>query len=165
MTDNRNLFLAIALSIVVLIGWQYFIGMPQMVLSGSPATLWSGEPVLAGEEDKDVPVRVTLPDGGVINISGRNGTATFGATDKVGIYEAEWAAAGNAPAKKSYFAVNLMSPAESDIRPEALQAPSGSNVQQRPGVAVQNKEIWQWFAAAALAVLLAEWWIYHRRIG
>jgi YidC/Oxa1 family membrane protein insertase len=30
MTDNRNLILAIALSIVVLIGWQYFIARPQI---------------------------------------------------------------------------------------------------------------------------------------
>jgi YidC/Oxa1 family membrane protein insertase len=29
-TDNRNMLLAIALSAIVLIGWQYFVGMPQM---------------------------------------------------------------------------------------------------------------------------------------
>jgi YidC/Oxa1 family membrane protein insertase len=30
MQDNKNLLLAIALSVVVLLGWNYFIGMPQM---------------------------------------------------------------------------------------------------------------------------------------
>ncbi len=30
MTDNKNTILAIVLSAIVLIGWQYFIGMPQM---------------------------------------------------------------------------------------------------------------------------------------
>ncbi len=29
MTDNRNMFIAIGLSLVILIGWQYFYGMPQ----------------------------------------------------------------------------------------------------------------------------------------
>src|SRR5262245_11765345 len=28
--DNKNLLIAIALSLVVLIGWNYFIGMPQL---------------------------------------------------------------------------------------------------------------------------------------
>ena len=26
-----------------------------------------------------------------------------------------------------------------------------------------NLEIWRWFAAVAFAVLLFEWWFYHRR--
>ena len=30
MPDNKNLFLAIALSILVIVGWQYFLGAPQM---------------------------------------------------------------------------------------------------------------------------------------
>src|SRR5262245_25055034 len=30
MTDNKNTILAIVLSAIVLLGWQFFIGMPQM---------------------------------------------------------------------------------------------------------------------------------------
>ncbi|MDB5599952.1 MAG: rane protein insertase, YidC/Oxa1 family protein, partial [Xanthobacteraceae bacterium] len=30
MTDNKNTLIAIVLSALVLIGWQYFVGMPQM---------------------------------------------------------------------------------------------------------------------------------------
>ncbi|MDE1568665.1 membrane protein insertase YidC [Aquabacter sediminis] len=29
MTDNRNMFIAIGLSLAILLGWQYFFGMPQ----------------------------------------------------------------------------------------------------------------------------------------
>jgi YidC/Oxa1 family membrane protein insertase len=29
MSDNRNMFIAIALSMAILVGWQYFFGMPQ----------------------------------------------------------------------------------------------------------------------------------------
>ena len=29
-TDNKNMLLAIVLSAIVLIGWQYFVGLPQM---------------------------------------------------------------------------------------------------------------------------------------
>ena len=28
--DTKNLFLAIALSVVVLVGWQYFVGAPKL---------------------------------------------------------------------------------------------------------------------------------------
>ena len=30
MTDNKNTFLAIVLSAIVLLAWQFFVGMPQM---------------------------------------------------------------------------------------------------------------------------------------
>src|SRR3977135_3892874 len=30
MMDNKNTLIAIALSAIVLLGWQYFVGMPQM---------------------------------------------------------------------------------------------------------------------------------------
>src|SRR5215217_2820025 len=30
MTDNKNTIIAIVLSAIVLLGWQYFVGMPQM---------------------------------------------------------------------------------------------------------------------------------------
>src|SRR3954454_9941459 len=30
MTDNKNTLIAIVLSAIVLLGWQYFVGMPQM---------------------------------------------------------------------------------------------------------------------------------------
>ncbi len=30
MNDTKNLFLAIALSVMVLVGWQYFVGAPKL---------------------------------------------------------------------------------------------------------------------------------------
>ena len=30
MTDQKNTLIAIVLSAIVLIGWQYFVGLPQM---------------------------------------------------------------------------------------------------------------------------------------
>ena len=30
MDNHRNTILAIALSVIVLLGWQYFVGMPQL---------------------------------------------------------------------------------------------------------------------------------------
>ena len=39
MNDQKNMILAIALSALVLIGWQYFIGMPQMEKQKTEAQL------------------------------------------------------------------------------------------------------------------------------
>ena len=84
-------------------------------------------------------------------------------TEKVGFYEVEWKGETE---KKSLVAVNLLSPIESDIRPQPLQTrEGGSKVQEMESVARQNKEIWKWLAAAGLVVMLVEWWAYHRRVA
>ena len=36
MNDQKNTIIAIALSAAVLIGWQYFVGMPQQVPGWAP---------------------------------------------------------------------------------------------------------------------------------
>jgi hypothetical protein len=137
--------------------------MGQMVSSGTPAKLWNADPSLHG----DAKVRVDLPEnagGGAVEVSAKDGTADFGATDKVGFYQAHW------PAQKgddiqSLFAVNLLNATESSIAPQSLQSTASNAVAEVTSVARVNREIWQWFAAAALGVLLLEWWAYHRRLG
>ncbi len=84
-----------------------------------------------------------------------------GATDHVGYYEVTPATGGD----KKLFAVNLLSSSESDIRPRSLQSANGGNIEEVSSVAAVNKEIWRWLAAGALLVLLAEWWVYHRRVA
>jgi hypothetical protein len=106
---------------------------------------------------------VRAPDGSVFEVTGRDGAAEFGQTDKLGFYEVAWNGEG---AKQSLFSVNLLSPSESDIRPQSLQeANGGAKVQEMESVARQNREIWRWLAAAGLMVLMVEWWAYHRRVG
>src|SRR5215218_9789667 len=39
MTDNKNTIIAIVLSAIVLLGWQYFVGMPQMERQRQEAVL------------------------------------------------------------------------------------------------------------------------------
>lgn len=131
---------------------RHFIGLSQLIASGTPAKLWD-----IGGHDGNEPVTVHTPDGGAVKLIPKDGTAEFANTDKAGFYEV---VSGE---KHSQFAVNLLSSTESDIRPRALQASSGSNVEGDATVTVQNKEVWPWVAIAALVVLLIEWWVYHRR--
>src|SRR5258706_5515887 len=44
MNDQKNMILAIALSALVLIGWQYFIGMPQVEKQKQDAQLRQQQP-------------------------------------------------------------------------------------------------------------------------
>ena len=61
------------------------------------------------------------------------------------------------------FCVNLLDAAESDTTPKAeLQFGKYAKVASTT-VRRANLEIWRWIAAAALAVLMFEWWYYHRR--
>ncbi|MGE0432752.1 MAG: VWA domain-containing protein [Planctomycetota bacterium] len=66
-------------------------------------------------------------------------------------------------------ALNLVNPDESDIRPRdsiAVQDTStGAQklVETDDSVIHQNIELWPWLLGLAMAVLLVEWWIFHRR--
>ncbi len=137
---------------------RHFIGMPQMLAAGNPARLWGG--VGAGSEAR---VRVTMPDGEVVEVSAKDGVAEFGDTDALGFYEVRWPADGGE--RVSLFAVNLLHAGESDIRPQSLQTGTGGNVQESTSVARVNREVWRWLAVAALVILLLEWWAYHRRVA
>ena len=59
--------------------------------------------------------------------------------------------------------MNVMDPIESNITPRdelslgRYQKVSASTIKRA------NLEIWRWIAAGALAVLLFEWWFYHKR--
>jgi hypothetical protein len=136
---------------------RHFIGMPQILASGQAAKLWDvGGAAGGGGGEK---VRIREPDGTVVEVAAKDGAAEFAGTDHVGFYEVE------SGGKKGLFAVNLLSPAESRIAPMSLQTGSGGNVEESKGVASVNKEVWAWLAAAALVVLMAEWYVYHRRIA
>jgi hypothetical protein len=132
---------------------RHYIGMPQLLATGTPAKLWD-----LGE-DAGSSVKVNGPNGAVETSPVKDGSAEFEHTDKAGFYEV------NAGSKTSLFAANLLSSTESDIGPKSLQTTTGGNVEEAASVTSVNKEVWQWLAIAALVVLLLEWWVYHRRIA
>jgi Ca-activated chloride channel family protein len=75
----------------------------------------------------------------------------------LGVYTiyANQAAVGN-------FAVNLFDPFESNIRPESSIRIGRDSVSATAPQEQGTLEIWPWIAAAAFALLLIEWWVYHR---
>jgi hypothetical protein len=134
---------------------RHFIGMPQLVAAGNTAKLY-------GTGDH---AQVTLPNGDTLDVPAKDGIAEFAQTDHLGFYEVGWPAASpQNGATSTLFAVNLINPTESDIRPQPLQA-AANTVRTSTSVARVNREIWRWLAAVALVILLLEWWAYHRRVA
>ncbi len=60
------------------------------------------------------------------------------------------------------FTVNLFEPLESRIRPAAAITVGRVEVPAAAPQAEGQLEIWPWLAGLAFALLLLEWWLYHR---
>ncbi|MEX0887520.1 MAG: VWA domain-containing protein [Phycisphaeraceae bacterium] len=114
------------------------------------------------------PATLTARAGGE---GGGGGGAVLPAFPRVGLYEARGVAV-QPPYDR--LAVNLLDATESDIRPVhelALVSGGGggggggsgqaSAARDEDGV---RREVWPWFAAAALVVLMIEWVVYTRRM-
>ena len=82
----------------------------------------------------------------------------FTNTNQLGIYTVE-----RDDGTLRSFAVNLLDPNESNIEPR----PSIQIGNERLTAGQQStppREMWKWFALAALLLLLLEWYIYNRRV-
>ena len=103
--------------------------------------------------------QITLPDGTVKDLkTDTNATGVvFGETFRQGKYKLK------AGTNETTFCVALLDEAESNIKPrEELQFGKYTRVSATT-VHRTNLELWRSIAAIALAVLLFEWWYYHRR--
>jgi Ca-activated chloride channel family protein len=121
-----------------------------LIKAGDPFRLTLSAPVASAE--------VKLPDGKntTLNLDGAN-EIVFGDTAKQGIYQLR------VGTNEVTFCANLLDSAESNIRPrEELKFGEYTRVEATI-VQRTNMELWRTLAAIGLAVLLFEWWWYHRR--
>lgn len=109
---------------------------------------------------------ITRPDGRKDTLPATPTAAPlYDRTDTVGVYRA------TGKEFEQTFAVSLLSPSESDIRPVArpvvvvTDAPDEGKAGVTNRGTVVRREVWQWLALAALVILCAEWFVYHRRLG
>ena len=61
------------------------------------------------------------------------------------------------------FTVNLMDAGETDIAPRDELPFGQSGRTLATEVKQANTELWRWIALAGLAMLMFEWWFYHKR--
>ncbi|HYG33406.1 MAG TPA: VWA domain-containing protein, partial [Clostridia bacterium] len=126
---------------------------------GGQLLVKGGEAFRLGLAAPEKTAQVTLPDGTTrkLELNPNANELVFGDTYKQGIYRLRLGT------NETTFCVNLLDPAESNIKPrDELQlgkyARVAATTQQRA-----NMELWRTIAWLGLAVLMFEWWYYHRR--
>jgi len=149
--------------------WPLRISFPMFIANAmewlNPATtksqqlmLHAGEPFRFSLTQPIASAEVTLPSGTreTIAISG-NREIIFGNTDRQGTYYL------HAGSNDVTFCVNVLDATESNTKPrEELQLGKFNKVGATE-FKQASVEFWHWIAAGALAVLMFEWWYYHRR--
>ena len=122
-----------------------------MVRAGDSLRIALGPTVTAAE--------VTKPDGSTrrLALEPNARELIFGETSLQGVYHLKTGT------NEITFCVNLLDAAESNIAPRE-ELPFGKYAKVTATTLKQaNLEAWRWLALAGLAVLLFEWWYYHRR--
>ena len=120
-----------------------------------------GQPVMLESPAVDKPLVVNTPGGKKIALpKARLGKFNFTGTGELGVYEV--LLDGKLLER---FAVNLFHPLESDIRPrkdiEVGRVPVKGRGQDWE---TARRELWKLLLLIGLAVLLFEWYIFHRRV-
>jgi len=128
----------------------------------APDGLRPGEPIAIRAQAATSGYRITLPDGSVQTFPVGEVPLSFSSTMQLGTYQVELIR-GMQVETSAAFAVNLFSPAESDIAPvDSITVGQTQIVDKKAGDEYGQRELWPWLAAAALAILFVEWWVYHR---
>lgn len=147
--------------------FQYLTQSQPIQISIPAAGFHPGDSVLIQPQHGIENIQIQDPSGRQFPLNAQESGALFSETGESGIYTVTFAGVdgptGKEKAFQDAFAVNLFSPLESDIHPaEAIQVGSSPVVAARQGELGQ-REYWPWLAGLALALLLVEWWLYHRR--
>jgi Ca-activated chloride channel family protein len=122
-----------------------------LVRAGDPFRVSLPQPVTSAQ--------ITLPDGSSkpLKVDTNANEIVFGETYREGVYKLK------AGTNETAFCVALLDATESNIKPrEELSFGKFARV-SATSVHRANMELWRTIAAVALAVLMFEWWYYHRR--
>jgi Ca-activated chloride channel homolog len=123
----------------------------------APDGLHPGDTLTIKPGSGDSAIAIDDPQGTRYSAAASAAGVVFADTHLVGVYSviSNQAVLGS-------FAVNLFDRAESNIRPAPAIRLGRTEVAAAAKSAVGQSEIWPWLAAAALGLLLVEWWLYQR---
>jgi hypothetical protein len=106
---------------------------------------------------------ITLPNGRTVTLTPEGSERVFVDTLQSGLYRVDLRKGGES-FKSEQFAVNLFDPVESDIEPQENVVIGTSTITQDAREETGRREFWPWLAGAGLAVLMVEWFAYHRSL-
>jgi hypothetical protein len=127
-----------------------------------PASIRAGDPVPVQPDPEAAEIAVTAPDGARHVLPVGEAAPVFAATGRLGVYWVEQSDRAGNTLRSSVFAVNLFDQAESNITPRDVVQVGRTEVMAAAQEEEGRREFWPWLAGAALAVLVIEWWFYHR---
>ncbi|MBN1967384.1 MAG: BatA and WFA domain-containing protein [Anaerolineae bacterium] len=133
-------------------------------VTDADAVLPPGAPVtIRFIEDADEAV-VVVPSGRQVRL-GPDGAADviFADTLEPGLYQVNLRR-DEQVLKSELFAVNLFDPEESKIAPERSVTVGTTTVSRDAKQETGRREYWPWVAGIGLALLVVEWWAYHRSL-
>jgi Ca-activated chloride channel family protein len=128
-------------------------------INASQLTIQTGKPLRWALSQTVPSAQIKSPDGTTRtwNVNPTTGELVFGDTLRQGVYEVK------AGTNQALFCANLLDAAESDTTPKnELKFGKYAKATASP-LRRASLEIWRWLAAVGLAVLMFEWWYYHRR--
>jgi Ca-activated chloride channel family protein len=149
--------------------WPLRVSFPMFIANAvewlNPASSKSREFLLhAGEPFRYAPaqpvdsVEVTLPNGAKKTLAAAgNREFVFGDTSRQGTYRLR------AGTNEVAFCVNVLDATESNTKPRDELQLGKFNTVGATEVKQASVEMWRWIAVVAVAVLMFEWWYYHRR--
>lgn len=149
--------------------WPLRISFPMFIANAvewlNPATTKSsqlmvhgGEPFRFALTQPAATAEVTMPDGTKRTLTpGDAREIVFGETGRQGIYQLR------VGTNNVTFCVNVLDAAESNTKPADDLHLGKFNTVGATVLKRANTDTWRWIAAAGLAVLMFEWWFYHRR--
>lgn len=103
-------------------------------------------------------ITVTNPDGAEQKIKVTQTPVTYDNTDRAGVYHV------TGTGMKKEFACNLSSSQESNTTPISTLEVGGKSLSSKGSDVLTNREFYWPLILVALAVLVFEWYAYHRRI-
>ncbi len=118
-----------------------------------------GDPVALHPSPDVDELRITAPNDTEFELPVDEQGATFLDTDQVGLYTITSLPSGT----EETFAVNSFSVLESNIAPQENLSIITSQQENETNEATGLRELWHYAALLAIALLIWEWWLYHRQ--
>ncbi|MBM4004536.1 MAG: VWA domain-containing protein [Planctomycetes bacterium] len=107
-------------------------------------------------------LKIVSPSGSESTLKREGQTGfTYTMTDELGVYSVYET---NDRQPTSHFVVNLFHARESNLVPAEQLAIGSTEIKRETGTALARREMWKWILAAALVVLIFEWYVYNRRV-